>query len=75
MTNREISHDPHHSIAPKPRIDWTKPVLWLFAAVLIALIGCCDVMARVYAFTDRTRHPTLQNFVTCSPIRISSIRC
>ncbi len=20
------------SIAPKPRIDWTRPVLWLFAA-------------------------------------------
>jgi len=23
---------------PKTRIDWTKPVLWLFAAFMIALI-------------------------------------
>ena len=23
---------------PKPRIDWTAPVLWLFALVLVALI-------------------------------------
>src|SRR3981081_1898722 len=52
------------SIAPKPRIDWTKPVLWLFAAVLIALIGLPLSWLAVYAFTDRARHPTLQNFVT-----------
>ena len=50
-------------IAPKPRIDWTKPVLWLFAAVLIALIVLPMSWLAVYAFTDRARHPTLQNFV------------
>src|SRR3982074_2047532 len=52
------------SIAPKPRIDWTKPVLWLFAAVLIALIVLPMSWLAVYAFPDRARHPTLQNFVT-----------
>jgi iron(III) transport system permease protein len=52
------------SVAPKPRIDWTKPVLWLFAAVLIALIVLPMSWLAVYAFTDRARHPTLQNFVT-----------
>src|ERR1700686_120079 len=51
------------SIAPKPRIDWTMPVLWLFAAVLIALIVLPMSWLAVYAFTDRARHPTLQNFV------------
>src|SRR5882757_3450212 len=49
---------------PKPRIDWTKPVLWLFAACLIALIVLPLSWLAVYAFTDRTRHVTLQNFVT-----------
>src|SRR5258707_13900403 len=52
------------SIAPKPRIDWTKPVLWLFAAVLIALIVLPMSWLAGYGFTDRPRHPTLENFVT-----------
>src|SRR5260370_28043455 len=52
------------STIPKPRIDWTRPVLWLFAAVLIALIVLPLSWLAVYAFTDRARHPTLQNFVT-----------
>ena len=49
---------------PKPRIDWTKPVLWLFAAVMIALIVLPLSWLMLYAFTDKARHPTLQNFVT-----------
>src|SRR5439155_2077089 len=52
------------TLAPKARIDWTKPVLWLFAAFLITLIVLPLSWLAVYAFTDRARHPTLQNFVT-----------
>src|SRR6266403_654804 len=48
----------------KSRIDWTKPVLWLFAMCLIALIVLPMSWLAVYAFTDRTRHVTLQNFIT-----------
>src|SRR6201995_1132753 len=50
--------------SPKPRIDWTQPVLWLFALVLIALILLPLSWLAVYSFTDKMRHPTLQNFVT-----------
>src|SRR5512138_2663528 len=50
--------------APKSRIDWTKPVLWLFAAVMIVLIVLPLSWLIFYAFTDKARHPTLQNFVT-----------
>jgi len=49
---------------PKTRIDWTKPVLWLFAAFMIALIVLPLSWLGLYAFTDKNRHPTLQNFVT-----------
>ena len=49
---------------PKPRIDCTRPVLWLFAAVMIVLIVLPLSWLMVYAFTDKARHPTLQNFVT-----------
>src|SRR6478735_2224705 len=49
---------------PKARIDWTKPVLWLFAAFMIALIVLPLSWLGLYAFTDKNRHPTLQNFVT-----------
>src|SRR6185295_2142392 len=49
---------------PKPRIDWTRPVLWLFAAFMILLIVLPMSWLMVYAFTDKARHPTLQNFVT-----------
>ena len=53
------------SIAPpKPRIDWTKPVLWLVAACLVTLIVLPLSWLAVYAFTDKARHLTLQNFVT-----------
>src|SRR4249920_3583445 len=50
--------------APKSRIDWTKPVLWMFSAVMIALIVLPMSWLAVFAFTDKARHPTLQNFVT-----------
>src|SRR5690349_10211440 len=49
---------------PKSRIDWTKPVLWLFSAVLIALILLPMSWLAVFAFTTKARQPTLQNFVT-----------
>ena len=48
---------------PKAKIDWTKPVLWLFAAVMIVLIVLPMSWLAVFAFTDKARHPTLQNFV------------
>src|SRR5438445_11708014 len=50
--------------SPKSRIDFTKPVLWLVAACLIVLILLPLSWLAVYAFTDKARHPTLQNFVT-----------
>ncbi len=48
----------------KPRIDWTKPVLSLFAACLILLIVLPLSWLAVYSLTDKARYPTLQNFVT-----------
>ena len=48
----------------KPHIDWTKPVLALFAACLVALIVLPMSWLAVYAFTDKAKHLTLQNFVT-----------
>jgi iron(III) transport system permease protein len=52
-------------IAPqKSRIDFTKPVLWLFAAVLVALIVLPMSWLALFAFTDKARNPTLQNFIT-----------
>src|SRR3984893_3293293 len=50
--------------AANSRIDWTKPVLWLFAACLIVLIVLPMSWLAVFSFTDKARHPTLQNFVT-----------
>jgi iron(III) transport system permease protein len=51
--------------APAKRgIDWTHPVLWLFAIVLIALIVLPLSWLAIYSFTDKARHFTLQNFVT-----------
>src|SRR6266436_818775 len=52
-------------IAPAKRtFDFTKPVLWLFAIVLIALIVLPLSWLAIYSLTDKARHPTLQNFVT-----------
>src|SRR5215471_19087830 len=50
--------------APKSRIDWTRPVLWLFSVVLIALILLPMSWLAVFAFTTKARQPTLQNFIT-----------
>jgi iron(III) transport system permease protein len=50
--------------APKAKIDWTKPVLWLFAAFMIALIVLPMSWLAIYSVTDKTSHLTLQNFVT-----------
>ncbi|MBR1236916.1 iron ABC transporter permease [Bradyrhizobium sp. AUGA SZCCT0182] len=47
----------------KTKLDWTKPILWLFAAVMIVLIVMPMSWLAVYAFTDKARNPTLQNFV------------
>src|SRR3979411_45271 len=49
---------------PKAKIDWTKPVLWLFAACLVALIMLPLSCRAVYSVTDKANHLTLQNFVT-----------
>src|ERR1700759_5007146 len=46
------------------RFDWTKPVLWLFAACLIVLIVVPLSWLAIYALTDKANHVTLQNFVT-----------
>src|SRR5450432_4675600 len=46
------------------KIDWTRPVLWLFAACLIVLIVVPLSWLAVYAVTDKANHLTLQNFVT-----------
>src|SRR4051794_27412485 len=49
---------------PKAKIDWTKSVLWLFAACLVVLIVMPLSWLAVYSVTDRARQLTLQNFVT-----------
>src|SRR3954468_7592751 len=48
---------------PRAKIDWTKPVLWLFAAFLVLLIVLPLSWLPGYSLTDRDRHLTLQNFV------------
>src|SRR6201989_1852544 len=49
--------------APRAKIDWTRPVLWLFALCLILLIALPMSWLALYAFTDKANHVTLQNFV------------
>src|SRR5215471_2784042 len=46
------------------KIDLTRPVLWLVALVLAVLILLPMSWLAVYSLTDKTRHFTLQNFVT-----------
>jgi iron(III) transport system permease protein len=46
------------------RTDWTLPVLWLFALVLIGLIVLPLSWLAVYSLTDKARHFTLANFAT-----------
>src|SRR5499427_2321184 len=49
---------------PTSRVDFTVPVLWLFALLLVALILLPLSWLAVYSLTDKARHFTLQNFVT-----------
>src|ERR1700679_1226293 len=53
-----------HIDTPRARIDWTKPVLWLFAGIMIVLIVLPMSWLAIYSVTDKANHPTLQNFVT-----------
>ena len=46
------------------KLDWTKPVLGLFAACLIVLIALPLSWLAVYSITDKAGHVTLSNFVT-----------
>src|SRR5713226_3518190 len=46
------------------KLDWTRPVLWLFAACLVVLIVLPLSWLAVYSVTDKARRVTLQNFVT-----------
>src|SRR5712671_7218248 len=48
---------------PRAKIDWTKPVLWLFAAFLVILIVMPLSWLAVYSVSTRDNHLTLQNFV------------
>src|SRR6267142_603749 len=48
----------------KPKIDWTKPVLALFAMCLVLLIVLPLSWLAVNSVTDKANHLTLQNFVT-----------
>src|SRR5467141_4462929 len=47
----------------KPKIDWTKPVLALFAMCLVVLIVLPMSWLAVFSVTDKANHLTLQNFV------------
>src|SRR5579862_9370485 len=49
---------------PRTKVDWTKPVLWLFAAIMIVLIVLPMSWLLIYSVTDKAGHVTLQNFVT-----------
>src|SRR5258707_2377000 len=51
----------------RAKIDWTKPVLWLFAACLVVLIVLPLSWLALYSVTDKARHVTLQNFVPLFP--------
>ncbi len=50
--------------ATKGKIDWTKPVLALFAVCLILLIVLPLSWLGIYSVIDKANHLTLQNFVT-----------
>src|SRR5215475_1126296 len=56
-----IATDTAHA---KSRIDWTAPLLWLFALALVILILLPLSWLAVYSLTDKARHFTLANFVT-----------
>src|SRR3954468_23930701 len=52
------------TIASRVKLDWTRPVLFLFAACLVVLIVMPLSWLALYSVTDKTAHLTLQNFVT-----------
>src|SRR5467141_2382455 len=52
------------TISTKDKIDWTKPVLALFAACLVLLIVLPLSWLLVYSVTDKNHYLTLRNFVT-----------
>src|SRR5207247_6962646 len=67
--SQEIKIEPSMTIttsigATKAKIDWTRPVLWLFAACLVVLIVLPLSWLAVFSVTDKARHLTLKNFVT-----------
>ena len=47
---------------PRAKIDWTKPVLWLFAACLVVLIVMPLSWLAVYSVTDKTGAPDAAEF-------------
>src|SRR6204780_5913228 len=49
---------------PRAKIDWPKPVLWLFAAFLLVLIVLPMSWLAIYSPPDQANPLTLQNFVT-----------
>src|SRR5579872_5770846 len=49
---------------PRATLDLTKPVLWLVAAFMIALIVLPMSWLALYSVTDKAGHATLENFVT-----------
>ena len=60
----------------KSRIDWTKPVLWLFAAFMIVLIVLPMSWLAVFAFTGQGAASDAAEFRhAVHRSRISSIRC
>src|SRR5712675_1301826 len=46
------------------KLDWTRPVLWLFAVCLVLLIVLPLSWLAVYSVSDKAGSATLQNFVT-----------
>ena len=60
MTNIKVAG----AQSTQAKIDWTKPVLYLFAALLIALIAMPLSWLAIYSVTDRDNNVTLHNFVT-----------
>src|SRR5258706_14095250 len=50
--------------ATKAKIDWTRPVLWLFAACLVVLIVLPLSWLAIFSVTDKARHLTLEKFIT-----------
>ena len=48
----------------KSLIDWSLPLVWLFAIGLVVLIALPLTWLAIFSLTDKTRHFTLDNFAT-----------